>query len=232
VSSSGHVALLPHLLGWEKPGKTFEVAVHAGSTPALLLALRGERLLDPKLVLTLAPAALAGLAFERPVEERLGGPRSVAVAQILAGAALLAADRRDERRRAPSVADHLAVGAAQAVALVPGVSRYGAALTAARLRELSRGASAALALRAAVPVTAGAGALKGARLVREGIEPGLRAPLAAGAAAALATSLAALPLARGTRWRAIAAYRMALGAAALYRQADKRRKLGVSRMAD
>ena len=233
MSSSGHVALLPHLLGWEKPDKTFEVALHAGSAPALLLALRGERRRPDLhlLALTLAPPALAGLAFERYVEGRLGGPRSVAVAQILAGAALLAADRSPERRRSPSATDHLAVGAAQAVALVPGVSRYGAALTVARLRGLSRDEAAALGLRAAVPVTAGAGLLKGARVLRQGVDPALRAPLAAGAAAALVTSLTALPLARRTRWRAIAAYRIALGAAALGQQIDKRRKMGVSRMA-
>jgi undecaprenyl-diphosphatase len=165
------------------------------------------------------------------VEERLGGPRSVAVAQIAAGAALLAADRRPERRHAPDAADHAAVGAAQAVALIPGVSRYGAALTAARLRGLSRDSAAALALRAALPVTAAAGALRGARILREGVDPALHAPLAAGAGAALATSLAALPLVRGTRWRAIAAYRIALGAAALCREVDKRRKLGGNRLA-
>jgi undecaprenyl-diphosphatase len=226
------VALLPHLLGWERPGKTFEVALHAGSAPALLLALRGERPRDLQLLaLTLAPPALAGLAFERLVEERLGGPRSVALAQIAAGAALLAADRMPERRRVPGAADHAAVGVAQAVALVPGVSRYGAALTAARLRGLSREAAVGLALWAALPVTAAAGALRGARILRDGVEPALRAPLAAGVTAALATSLAALPLARSTRWQGLAAYRIALGAAALVREVEKRRKLEGSRMA-
>jgi undecaprenyl-diphosphatase len=225
VSSSGHVALLPHLLGWSYPDlpphlrKTVEVALHAGSTPALLVALRGERLSDPRLALTLAPPALAGLLLERAVEERLGGPRSVALAQLAAGAALLAADRVPERRSEPVAADHLAVGLAQAVALVPGVSRSGAALTAARARGLTREAAASLALRAAVPVTIGAGLLKGARIATQGVPRELRAPLAAGAAAALATSLAAVPLARRTRWGGLAAYRMALGAVALARHA-------------
>lgn len=221
MSSSGHVALLPHLLGWRYPDlpphlrKTFEVALHAGSTPALLLALHGERLRDPLLTLTLAPPALAGLLLERAVEERLGGPRSVALAQLAAGAALLAADLAPERRSRPRAADHLAVGVAQAAALVPGVSRSGAALTAARARGLTRKASASLALRAALPVTAGAGMLKGARIVRQGVPSELRTPLAVGAVAALVTGLAAVPLARRTPWRVLAAYRMALGAATL-----------------
>jgi undecaprenyl-diphosphatase len=229
VSSSGHLALLPHLLGWpyaKLPAdvrKTFEVALHAGSAPALLLALRREPAVDLQLIaLTLAPAAVAGLLLERLVEERLGGPRSVAAAQVLAGAALLAADRMPERRSTPTPVDHLAVGAAQALALAPGVSRSGAALTAARLRGLSREAAASLALRAALPVTAGAGVLKGARVVREGVAADLRGALAAGAAAAFASALAALPLARRTRWGPLAAYRIALGLATICREGRKK----------
>jgi undecaprenyl-diphosphatase len=109
------------------------------------------------------------------------------------------------------------VGVAQALALVPGVSRSGAALTAARGRGLTRAAATSLALRAAVPVTAGAGVLKGARILRQGVPAELRAPLAAGAAAALVSGLAAVPLARRTRWRGLAAYRIALGATTLWR---------------
>jgi undecaprenyl-diphosphatase len=222
VSSSGHLALVPRLLGWDYADlpadarKTFEVALHAGSAPALALALRGEAVRDPHLqALTFIPPALIGLAFERPIERRLGGLRSVAVAQVLAGAALIAADLRPERRSEPNALDHLAVGVAQAAALVPGVSRSGAALTAARLRGLSRPAAASLSLRAALPVTVGAGLLKGVRAAREGVAPELRASALVGAAAACVSALAALPLARGTRWREIGLYRISLGAVAL-----------------
>jgi undecaprenyl-diphosphatase len=228
VSSSGHLALVPHVLRWrysELPAdvrKTFEVALHAGSAPALLLAMRREPAPDLRLiVLTLAPAALAGLMLERFVEERLGEPRSVAAAQALAGATLLAADRMPERRSAPTAADHLAVGVAQALALAPGVSRSGAALTAARLRGLTRETAASLALRAALPVTAGAGLLKGARVVRQGVAADLRGPLAAGAATALVSALAAVRLARRARWGPLAAYRIGLGLATLWRGRKK-----------
>jgi undecaprenyl-diphosphatase len=227
VSSSGHLALIPRLLGWdyaELPAdarKTFEVALHAGSAPALALALRGEIGRDPHLqALTFLPPAAIGLAFERPIERRLGGLRSVAVAQILAGVALIAADLRPERREHPNALDHLAVGFAQAAALVPGVSRSGAALTAARLRGLSRPAAASLSLRAALPVTVGAGVLKGLRAARGGVPEELRGPAAVGAAAACASALVALPLARGTRWRGIALYRVALGLVALAQRRD------------
>jgi len=223
VSSSGHLALIPRLLGWDYADlpadarKTFEVALHAGSAPALALALRGEIGRDPHLqALTFLPPAVIGLALERPIERRLGGLRSVAIAQIVAGASLLAADLLPERRSEAGVVDHLTVGLAQAAALVPGVSRSGAALTAARLRGLSRPAAAALSLRAALPVTVGAGLLKGVRAARDGVPGELRGPAAIGAGAACVSALAALPLARGTRWRGIALYRIALGLGALW----------------
>jgi undecaprenyl-diphosphatase len=222
------VALVPRLLGWDYDGlsadarKTFEVALHAGSAPAVALALRGTRFRDPRLLaLTLLPPALAGTLLERPIERRLGGPRSVALAQIAAGAALLLADRRPELRDSPGAADHLAVGFAQAAALMPGVSRSGAALTAARWRGLSRVAAAELALQAALPVTVGAGVLKGVRAARDGVPAELRRPAALGAAAACASGLAALPLARSTRWREVGAYRIGLGLFALGRLARR-----------
>jgi undecaprenyl-diphosphatase len=206
--------------------KTVEVALHAGSAPALVLALRGELRPDLEgLALSAAPPALAGLLLERPIERRLGGVKAVAVAQLAASAALLLADRRPERRRAASPPDHLAVGLAQAVALVPGVSRLGAALTVARLRGLSRERSATLALGAALPVTIGATVLKGTRAVRGGLPPELHVPLAAGGAASLASALVALPLARRERWRALGAYRVALGLLVLAREVRKRRKV-------
>jgi undecaprenyl-diphosphatase len=139
----------------------------------------------------------------------------VAVAQIVGGAALIAADRRPELRSEATAHDHLLVGLAQATALIPGVSRSGAALTAARLAGLSRPAAVALSLRAALPVTVGAGVLKGVRAAREGVPAELRAPAAVGAAAACASALAALPLARSTRWGGVGLYRIALGLGAL-----------------
>lgn len=226
VSSSAHLALVPRLLGWRyarlgaAERKTFEVALHAGSAPALALAAAAARP-GPRwglLPLTTLPAAAVGLAFERPIEERLGGPGSVALAQLCAGAALYLADRRPAARAEADARDHLAVGLGQALALVPGVSRAGAALTAARLRGLDRPAAAALALQAALPVTAGATALKGVRLARSGTRDGCA--MAAGAAAALAGGLLArgsyMRLAAGSpSYAPLAAYRAAFGLAAL-----------------
>ena len=110
MSSSGHLALVPRLLGWgyaELPADDAQ-DVRGGAARRLgagagARAARRARCRDPHLLaLTLLPPALAGLAFERPIERRLGGLRSVAVAQILAGAALLAADRARSGARSPT----------------------------------------------------------------------------------------------------------------------------------
>ncbi len=225
MSSSGHLALVPRLLGWpyaQLPGgvrKSFEVAVHAGSAPVLALAAaRGPRLDLRGVALTLAPAAAGGLLFESQIEERLGSARSVAIAQIAAGAVLIATDLRRPRRTRIRRRDQLAVGLAQAAALVPGVSRSGAAISAARLSGLDRRGASALALSSALPVTLGASLLKGSRLAAGGVPPHLYGSMAAGAGAAFASALVSLPLARRSPpLRAVGLYRIALGLACVRR---------------
>jgi undecaprenyl-diphosphatase len=217
---------VPRLLDWEYAElapdvrKTFEVALHAGSAPALFVAMRRWGLGELRhLGLTLLPPAFVGGLFEDAIERRLGGVASVCAGQVVGGAALLLADLTSDRRSSPDALDHLAVGFAQAAALVPGVSRSGAALTAARRRGLSRSASVRLSLRAALPVTLAAGALKGARMARTPLAPELRLPLVAGCAAALVSALASLPLLplleRRAPVRTLACYRIALGVTVL-----------------
>jgi undecaprenyl-diphosphatase len=168
-----------------------------------------------------------GLAFERQVEARLGGVRSVALAQVGARLALWLADRRagsgarPDARARPDPLAHLAVGAGQTAALVPGVSRAGAALTAARLRGLDRPSAVRLARRAALPVTLAASSLKALRLARAGLPRELRGPFAVGAAAALVSTRAvrgpAFRLGEAGSFGPLAAYRIVLGLAALAR---------------
>jgi undecaprenyl-diphosphatase len=222
VSSSAHVGLLPWALRWRHatlPGearKEVEVALHAGTALALATAVRGR----PRwglLAAATVPPALAGLAFERAIEARLGTPPSVAAGLLAGAAAMVAADRTPERRTEPDAVDGLALGAAQALALIPGVSRSGAARAAARARGFSRADAAELSRAAALPVLAGAAALKGARLI------GRRPPattvrvLGAGAAAAALSTRVALRMERGDSapLAAWAAYRTALAAAIL-----------------
>lgn len=209
VSSSAHTTLIPLLAGWPygeldpRLRKAFEVALHAGAGLALAIDLRGEiaqeaRNIDRRrisvLVLSLAPPAVAGLALHGTIERRLGGPRSIA-AGLLAGSAAMALAERlrpagTRRREDARALDGLALGAAQAAALVPGVSRSGATLTAARVRGFAPGDSQDLCWHAALPVILGAGTLTGARLARDGVPDGARAALWTGAAAAFVSTLA------------------------------------------
>ena len=86
--------------------------------------------------------------------------------------------------------DGLALGVAQAAALVPGVSRNGATLAAARFRGFTREQANLLSRTVALPVIVGAAALKGHRLRRRGVTPGLGRALAAGVGASFASTLA------------------------------------------
>lgn len=220
VSSSGHLTLVPQLAGWRyreldaELRKAFETALHLGSAAGFAVDAR-RALPIAAHALMLAPAVVGGLAFERPVEERLGSVRSIAVAQIGGGLALFVADRRPEARRSSDVgtADAAVLGLAQATALVPGVSRSGAVVTAARALAFDREAAAAIAQEAAIPVLVGAAALKGVRLALNPPPPPARAALAVGAAAAFVATLVVRPR-RAPRYAVIAAYRIALGAAA------------------
>ncbi len=206
VSSSGHLVLLG------SRDKAFEVFLHAGSGAAMLAALPRARIRP----LTLLPAAVAGLALEGPIEQRLG-VRSVAIAQIAGGLALLVADRIPERRSDADAGarDELLIGLAQASALVPGVSRNGATITAARVLGFRRDAAARLSRDAALPVIAGATLLKLLRL--EGGRPS--AAHAAGFGAAFASGLAAARLVpwidRMRSYAPIGLYRVGVGLIAL-----------------
>jgi undecaprenyl-diphosphatase len=239
ISSSGHTALVPWLLGWpyaELDGelrKAFEVALHAGTAGALLVGLRDEvgdaaRGLDRRrleLIATSAvPPAIAGLAFERAIERRLGTPGSIAAGLIAGALAMAAADRcasGERRREDAGAADGLALGLAQACALMPGVSRNGATLTAARARGFAREDASVLSRHTALPVIFGATVLKGARLLRRGLPAQARAGFAAGTAASFVATLASVKVIRAVeRDRSLlpfAVYRIALAALVLRR---------------
>jgi undecaprenyl-diphosphatase len=137
----------------------------------------------------------------------VGGPRSIALGLFAGALAMALADREPRARpagdgRALSDAgarDGLALGLAQAVALIPGISRNGATLTTARLRGFDRGASRELSWIVALPVIAGASALKGYRLAQRGVPRSLLAPLAVGAGASFLSTRASLAVARPRR---------------------------------
>jgi undecaprenyl-diphosphatase len=219
ISSSGHVTVIPWLLGWdyaeldEDVRKAFEVALHAGTAAAFVIAHRGDLLGDTRLVaLSAAPAAVAGYLLERPIKRHLGTPRTVSAGLIAGAVAMALADRAPQRRRESEagVTDALWLGVAQACALVPGVSRSGATLTAARLRRFTRDDAARLSRRTALAPIAGAALLEAMRFRgRTGL------PFAAGAAAAFASTWLVPARERGLPLLPFALYRVVLAGAVL-----------------
>jgi undecaprenyl-diphosphatase len=157
--------------------------------------------------LSFIPPAIVGYTFEQPLQRRLSGPSTIVAGLLLGGAAMAIADTRTAEGTRPlaqaSAVDGLLLGLAQTCALVPGVSRSGAVLTAARARGFGRAASATLARRTGLPVIVGAGALKTGRLFQRRAAqgtpiPGGRALLLGGGASFLST-LAATRLLRRDR---------------------------------
>ena len=195
VSSSAQLVLVPWLLGWEQPGErtAFAAGLHAGSCAGIAWALRADlRALDRRTVALLAaasvPAALAGLAASDAVERRLGRPPQLAALLAGAGALMWAVDARAPRER-PAVGPREAAYAslAQVTALVPGVSRSGAVLTALRAAGVERAPAQRFSLLMSLPVTAGAAALTLARADRgtaRQVAPGALTAALAGATTA------------------------------------------------
>lgn len=238
VSSSAHLNLVPWLAGWRwhdaepEARKSFEVALHAGGAAALLIGQR--RLIARELrafdlrraavvALSFVPPAMVGYTLERQIETRLGGPGATAAGLVIGSAAMVAADRSPQER-GPGEAgalDGLALGIGQAAALVPGVSRNGATLAAARWRRFTREQANLLSRTVALPVIVGATALKAVRLRRRGVEPGLGRALATGVGASFVSTLASQRLIDLVeRDRALwpyAAYRVGLAAAVVVR---------------
>jgi undecaprenyl-diphosphatase len=243
ISSSGHVTLVPWLLRWDYVSldpelrKAFEVALHAGTAAALLVTLRTEvadvvrgasRRRATLITLSFLPAAAVGYGLERPIERHLGTPGSIAAGLIIGATVMAWADRSPQERSSEEAGavDALWLGIAQACALMPGVSRNGATLAAARRRRFTRKDANRLSRHVALPIIAGATALKFERLRRGGLPPGALAPLLAGASASFASTLASTWLIRQVeRDRSLlpyALYRVGLGAAVLKRLACNR----------
>ncbi len=220
VSSTAHVAALPRLLGWDIAAwdaarrKELEVALHAGA--AVALAPEFLRLAPDvgTLARSLVPPVIVALLFERTIEEL-----DPVVGLVVGAAALAAADLAPERAAGDP---GWWLGLAQAAALVPGVSRSGATLAAARALGYSRVEASRLSFGVAGPVLVGATTLKAWR-ARRGFDP----RLFAGALAAFAGARAAvrvLGLERDEPWWPYAAERVVLAGALTASRARRSRQ--------
>jgi undecaprenyl-diphosphatase len=185
------------------------------------------------------PPALAGYTLGGQIERRLGTPATIAAGLLAGSVAMIAAELRGRARGGPSAdtedassrptadgspRDGLVLGLAQTLALIPGVSRSGATLAAARSRGFSRADADRLSWTVGLPVIAGAALLKGTQLVREGTPRGRLLPLTVGAASAFLSTLASTkvlgPERRARLLPACAAYRGALAVIVIRRMRD------------
>jgi undecaprenyl-diphosphatase len=221
VSSSGHLIVVPALLGWDDPfieSLAFSVMLHVATLLALLIYFRSDwlRLIpaglatlrdrsfrgdpDRKLAWLLAastvPAVIVGVLLNDLVETAFREPRLVAATLVAGAAVLWVADRLGSKQREISGLTFpaaIGIGAAQALALVPGVSRSGISISAGLFAGLDRESAARYAFLMATPITAGAGLWELRKIIagEAGVELPI-VPLLAGMAASLVAGLLAI----------------------------------------
>ena len=218
ISSSGHLVLVPAALGWDKPSLAFDVMLHAGSVVSLLIYFSGD-LLDlargflsgdkdsRRMVWLLAvgtiPAALAGYFLNAYFEEQFTNAEASAWQLLITALILVAAEqalRWHEKRTAKIGSslrtmedlrspDALAIGVAQAVSILPGISRSGSTIATGLALSMERDDAARFAFLLAIPALFGAMIVKLPELSGTALGAGAGA---AGFVASLVTSYAAI----------------------------------------
>src|SRR5439155_16117915 len=192
VSSTAHLILLPWFLGWPDPGLSFDVALHLGTLVALViyfwkdwLALLAKPRMIAFIIAATIPGAVAGVLFESQVENALRSPKIIALMLSLMALVLVVAEMKGRRKKdldQISWRDAITVGFAQAVALVPGVSRSGSTITAGLFVGLKRETAARFSFYLSAPIIAGAVAKKMLDIFKAGIPPDQVSPFVAGIA--------------------------------------------------
>jgi len=197
VSSSAHLILVPYLLGWPDQGLAFDVACHVGTLLAALVYFRRDvidlvaevvsgrpqggaggddsfypRKLAAAIVAGSVPAAVVGILLKDWIESEARNPLLIAGTSIAFGLVLALADHTGGKRRdlvEIGILAGLAIGCAQALALVPGTSRSGITITLALLLGFRREAAARFSFLLFLPVAAGAALLEGHKLWKSGL---------------------------------------------------------------
>ncbi len=239
ISSSGHLIVVPWLLAWPVQSLGFDVALHLGTLVAVLYALlpdwlrllgsglrclrRGRPWAEPEarqlwlLALASVPGAVVGLMLDDWAETVFRAPLLVAFTMSGMGAVLLAADRRAGSGRGADVtlAHALLIGCAQALAIVPGVSRSGATISAALFLGYARGEAARFSFLLATPITAGAALVKVPELIASGAPAAVWLGMATAAVFGFLSIRVLLGYVRTRDYRPFAYYRFLFGALVL-----------------
>lgn len=176
ISSSGHILIVPALLGWEDPGAAFTAVIQLGTEAAVLIYFRKDlwnigrdwlaSLRKPELrgelnarmgwylIIATIPISIFGLAFQDQIETAARNLWIVGSMLIVFGIILGLSDRVGTREREVSelsFRDGVLIGLAQSLALIPGVSRSGATISAGLFLGLNRRAAARFAFLLAIP---------------------------------------------------------------------------------
>lgn len=186
ISSDGHLVLAQHVLGLKESHLALDVALHMGTLGAVLLVFRGdvravlararngERRELGLLLLGSLPAAVVGLGFAEQMEALFASGRLAALGLLVTAALLWLGERARTRpsrgpasqERAVGVLDALWIGCAQALAILPGVSRSGSTIATAFLRGVGTLEAARFSFLLSIPAVGGAVLLKVPELVR------------------------------------------------------------------
>jgi undecaprenyl-diphosphatase len=193
VSSSAHLILARAFFGFDgdKFGLAFDVACHVGTLVAVLIYFRSDLLRmiaalphlftpsideDARLVWLIVvgtiPAVIVGLLFKNQIEDHLRTPLVAAIALAIGGALFFVAERSGSKSRTDrslTMTEAFLIGCAQAVALIPGVSRSGATITVALLLGLRRKDAARFIFLLAIPAILGAAASEAPKLLKAGL---------------------------------------------------------------
>jgi undecaprenyl-diphosphatase len=179
VSSSGHLVIIPAMLGWSEPPLGLTVMLHMGTLVALLIYFRLEIIglvlgvlgqgPDPAasrrivrfLVIGTIPAVIAGLAFSGFFEHAFERPYESSIELVITALILMGTEKFGERVVRHPLDDRraAAIGVAQAVAILPGISRSGSTIGAGLLAGLSREEATRFSFLLSIPAIAGAGVL-------------------------------------------------------------------------
>lgn len=216
VSSSAHLVIVPFVFGWREPSIAFAIALHFGTllavatyfsseivslARALFLSIIRRRGGDAKarlawaILLATIPAAVAGLLFRRFFEGFFSRPLDVAFLLVVTGALLLigeAAGKQSRGLKRLSQPAALGIGLFQALAILPGVSRSGATISAGLLFRLKREAATRFAFLLAFPIILGTTAFEARKLFGIGGNAPPIFPLVLGAASAAVAGLVAI----------------------------------------
>jgi undecaprenyl-diphosphatase len=220
ISSTAHLALAPWLLGWTDPGLTFDIALHVGTLLAILVyffrtwlqiiaqaigfhygeddALRRNPGLLWLLVVGSIPIGIFGYVFGKQAETTWRSPLVIGTMMVAVGILMWLGERAGSRKKdlsAVTLTDSLAIGAAQAVAIIPGTSRSGITITAGLFRNLDRPTAARFSFLLSAPAIAAAAAKALHDLMKHGgIPAGMHTPLALGIVISAVSGLAVIAL--------------------------------------